>query len=160
MPTARSALRLLCACAADAARRPPQSACTWHMPWPAAATRTHTHAARPPMAMALGPPSGHRRYYAGYGTLYSSGFVRWIYSTERAVNLHARRFAHTVCIAETRSEMVFADTPYMANNYVCNALQTANCADSVSTALHHGTNSACNQQANIQERQQQASWRR
>ena len=52
------------------------------------------------MAMALGPPQWAPRVLRVYGTLYSpgSGFVRWFYSTERAVSLHARRFANTFAL--------------------------------------------------------------
>ena len=60
--------------------------------WPATAVRTR--AARPPMGMALVPPSGT----AAAGTAnYGSGCVHWIYSIERAVNLHTSSFANSVC---------------------------------------------------------------
>ena len=96
-----------------------------HAPRVVASACHRMHAARPPMAMALGPPSGHCR------KLYSCGCVRRIYSIERAANLHARRFANSVCNAEILSEMLFAGTLYTA--------------DSVCTALHCGANSVCNQ---------------
>ena len=64
-----------------------------------------------------------------YGTLYSlgSGFVRWFYSTERAVNLHARGFANTVCIAETRSEMLNAVCRHSLHGKQLCLHCTANC---------------------------------
>ena len=43
--------------------------------------------------------------------------VYWIYSIERAVNVHTRIFANCVCNAETLSEILIADT-------ICTALQT------------------------------------
>ena len=46
------------------------------------------------MGMALVPPSGT----AAAGTAnYGSGCVHWIYSIERAVNLHTSSFANSVC---------------------------------------------------------------
>ena len=97
--------------------QPPQRATGVHaVPLPAYATACTRHALPWQWPWAL-PARMQWALPRRYRKLYSCGCVHWIYSIERAVNVHTRIFANCVCNAETLSEILIADT-------ICTALQT------------------------------------